>query len=204
VYVRKYSCRTDAIMIRFSECNDALRLHSEDLQPLTYCNEMRYLDLGHNYISDAFFVAYMPELEVCILAVETQLTDISALANCPKLEYLEIFTGKVTDLSPLANCKNLKHLNISRNKIRDLSPLFELDLERLWLAGNPLPYSQIQEFLRRFPNCQVDNNIKVDPAATWRFKGKHLVPRYQLLRKQFCYDMMQINTYSAFDDPNQP
>lgn len=198
VFVGKYSCRTDAIMIRFSESNDALRLYDKDVHPLIYCNEIKYLDLGHNRLSSAYFTAYMPDLEVCILAVERYLDDISALANCPKLEFLEIFSNKITDtdLSVLTECKNLRHLNISCNNITDITPLFSLDLERLWMTQSNVSLAQIQEFREKFPNCEV-NNTAPDPAAgTWRYKGNAMAPRYALLRQQFCYDHMEINSYS--------
>ena len=183
-------------MIRFSECTDDKRLQDEDLEPLTYCHEMRYLDLGHNHIRSAFFVASMPELEVCILGAERELSDISALAQCPKLEYLEIFTGKVKDLSVLTACKELKHLNICCNDITDISPLFELNLERLWMSKTNVPEAQIRAFRERFPNCQVDTTAPDPTAGTWRTRGNYYVPRYRLLREQFCYDHLKIDSYS--------
>ena len=201
VRMRKYSCRTDAIMIRFSNDVDSERLHDRDTKPLMYCNEIKYMDLGHDRITDAWFTAYMPDLEVLILAVGS-LSDISALQNCPQLEYLEIFTGSITDLTPLAGLKNLKHLNIANNQITDISPLFELDLERLWLARNPIPQEQIDEFRRRFPNCQVCAVGSNPTGEGWRGTNSGLAPRYILLRQQFCYDMLRTNTYSAFNDPN--
>ncbi len=201
VRLRKYSCRTDAIMIRFSNNVDSERLHDGDTQPLMYCNEMKYMDLGHDRITDAWFTAYMPDLEVCILAVGA-LSDITALQNCPKLEYLEIFTSDVTDLTPLAACRNLKHLNIANNRITDISPLFELDLERLWLSHNPVPREQIDEFRRRFPQCRVCTVGENPTGEGWRGGEGGLDPRYVLLRRQFCYDLLRTNTYSAFNDPN--
>ncbi len=194
-----YQCRTDAIMIRFSNNVEQERLHDKDTEPLKYCSEIRYMDLGHDKITDAWFTAYMPDLEVCIIAVG-EITDISALANCPKLEYLEIFTGHITDLSPLRGLKNLKHLNIANNEIDDITPLFELNLERLWMSRNPIPQEQIDEFRRRFPNCEVDTTLSNPTGGTWRSLGG----RYKLLRKQLCYDLLHINSYSAFNVPYQP
>ena len=202
VKLRKYSCRTDVVMIRFSNNVDSERLHDGDTKPLMYCNEVKYLDLGHDRITDAWFTAYMPELEACILAVG-EITDISALAKCPKLEYLEIFTGHITDLSPLSGLKNLKHLNIANNQITDISPLFELELERLWLSRNPIPKEQIDEFRRRFPACQVNTTSGNPTGEGWR-GANGLAARYVLLRKQFCYDTPRISSYSAFNDPNRP
>lgn len=199
VFLRMYSCRTDVIMIRFSNDVESERLYDRDTEPLMYCNEVKYLDLGHDHITDAWFTAYMPDLEVCILAVGA-ITDISALANCPQLEYLEIFTGHVTDLSPLSGLKSLRHLNIANNEITDISPLYELDLERLWMSRNPIPREQIEEYRSRFPNCEVDTLLSNPTGGSWR----DLFGRYGLLRQQMCYDLLHINSYSAFNDPNQP
>lgn len=194
-----YNCRTDAIMIRFSNDSDGERLYDKDTHPLIYCNELKYVDLGHDKITDAYFTAYMPELEVLILAVG-EITDISALKNCPKLEYLEIFTGHLTDISVLAELKNLKHLNMANNKISDITPLFELNLERLFLSRNPIPKEQIEAFRKRFPNCDVDSVLSNPTGGTWRKPGG----RYTLLRKQLSYDNVSINTYSAFNQPWTP
>ena len=197
-----YHCRTDAIMIRFSNNSEGERLYDKDTRPLIYCNEIRYMDLGHDRITDAYFTAYMPDLEVCIIAVG-EITDISALQYCPKLEYLEIFTGHVTDISVLANCKNLKHLNICNNQITDISPLFELDLERLWMSRNPIPKEQIDEFCRRFPGCEVNSTVSNPTGGGWRGKSGYC-RRYKLLRAQLCYDRIPTNSYSAFNNPNAP
>ncbi len=193
-----YQCRTDVLMIRFSYDADMNRLYDEDTRPLIYCNELKYLDLGHDRITDAYFTAYMPDLEACILAVG-EITDISALANCSKLEYLEIFTGHVTDISALAELKNLKHLNIANNQITDISPLFELELERLWCSRNPIPKEQIEEFRRRFPDCEVNTTSYNPTGEGWRGKAG-LAPRYKLLWEQFCYYYPTLS-YSAFNVP---
>ena len=196
VAVGAYSCRTDALMIRFSDCIEDIRLHDEDVRALIYCNEIRYLDLGHNYLTSAYFAAYMPELEVCILAVEKHLVDISALVHCPKLEYLEIFSGRVTDLTPLTSCKNLKHLNIGWSPVSDISPLYELDLERLWLPQTRVSSAEVRDFRERFPGCEVNTTANDPAGGPWRIRGNYYTPRYALLREQFCYDHMEINTYS--------
>lgn len=192
-----YTCRTDVIMIRFSDNTLMRRLTDEYTKPLTYCNKVKYLDLGHNAITDAYFVAYMPDLEVCILSVG-EITDISALKNCPNLEYLEIFTGHVTDISALKNCKKLKHLNMCRNEISDLSPLFELNLERLFLSRNPYPPEQLAAFRERFPQCEVNDTVENPTAGTWRNRGPARNPtRYDILRKQFSYDHPGTSSYSV-------
>lgn len=190
VKVGAYSCRTDVKMIRFSMFYKYPMLQDRDIHALIYCNEVRYLDLGHNLIQNPYFVAYMPDLEVCILAIQ-QPTDISAFANCTHLEYAELFNGHITDISALANCKELKHLNLCMNKITDITPLYGLTkLERLWIARNPIPDEQIEEFKKLVPDCVVNTTAKDPTLNEWRFdysrKSTYSV-RYELLRKQFRY-----------------
>ena len=131
----------------------------------------------------------MPKLEVAILAL-TNISDLSPLANCPNLDYLEIFTSKVTDLSPLANCKNLKHLNISNLKrLTDLTPLYGLtNLERLRIVSCPrVPREQLEEFSRLVPGCAILTKDKDETDGGWRYDANGQVPRYKLLREQLQY-----------------
>lgn len=205
VFVRNYSCRTDAVMIRFSNNSDKQRLYDEDVKPLIYCNELRFMDLGHDKITDAYFTAYMPDLEVCIMAVG-DMADISALKNCKKLEYCELFTSNISDISALAACTELRHLNISRNNISDISPLYGLTkLERLWLSRNPIPQAQLDEIAARLPNCHIDFDAYNPTGTDWRFFGSintDYTPRYALLRKQLLYDTPWITSYTAAQMPD--
>ena len=107
---------------------------SEELYPIRMCTKMKALDLGHNTLTDLRFLQWMPELEVLIISPNYGLTDISPVANCKKLVYLECFNTPITDLSPLAELTELRDLNLTRDsQVRDLSPLYELpNLERVW------------------------------------------------------------------------
>ena len=191
VYVGSYSCRTDAIMIRFSNSLKYPMLTDRDTVALKYCNEVKYLDLGHNAIQNPSFVAYMPNLEVCIIAIR-QPTDISAFANCPKLEYAELFNGSISDISALAACTELKHLNLCMNDITDITPLYGLTkLERLWISRNPIPQEQLDRFRELVPNCVVNTTASDPTLNEWRWdlsRPSQYSERYELLRKQFQYD----------------
>lgn len=202
VNVGAYSCRTDVKMIRFSQFYAHPMLTDANTHGLIYCNEVRYLDLGHNLIQDAYFVGYMPDLEVCILAIQ-QPTDISAFANCTHLEYAELFNGHITDVSALANCTELRHLNLCMNKITDITPLYGLTkLERLWISRNRIPEEQIERFKELVPDCVVNTTAKDPTLNEWRFdysrKSTYSV-RYELLRKQFSYGE---NITSSVDLPD--
>ena len=180
-----YSYLTDTQLIR------TLKVRDFNCQVLAYCNEVKYVDFGHNpFVSDFTFLGSMPELEVAIIAL-TSCGDLTPLANCPKLEYLEVFTSNVTDLSPLANCKELKHLNISNLAITDLTPLEGLTkLERLRIVMcDQISKEQIQQLQELLPDCQF-LTAGWDPTGNgWR-KDKNgvMIPRYRLLRQQMRYD----------------
>ena len=185
----KRSVMSDAERVRIRTVND------KNCALLGYCTETKYLDLGHNfYLSDFSFLASMPKLEVCIIAL-TSLHDLTPLENCPELEYLEIFTTSVTDLSPLAKCTKLKHLNISNLKeVTDLSCLYGLELERLRAVVTKIPKEQLEEYARLHPDCEMLLQGSDPTDGGWRYDpGGKQVPRYALLREQMKYDEDRAN-----------
>jgi Leucine-rich repeat (LRR) protein len=52
-----------------------------------------------------------------------KIADISALASCGELVTLHLFENRIADISALANCKRLEMLSLSQNRLSDLSPL---------------------------------------------------------------------------------
>lgn len=194
-----YSVRTDVEKILASKPSVGGILHDADVQVLRYCTDVKYIDLGHNeVITDISFVASMPRLEVAILAMN-DIVDISPLANCPELEYLEIQTNeRLGDLSPLANCKKLAHLNTARcRNVSDISSLYGLEkLERFYLGGNNgVPQQQKDEFRALRPDCKFNDLVFSDPTSDgWRVVDMKIDtwmpiyhPRYELLLEQFNY-----------------
>ena len=186
IFFSAYSCLTDETKIFASGS-----IEDEDTAELKYCHRIKYIDIGHTSITNIDFVQYMPDLEVGIFACG-MLRDISAIANCPKLEYLEIFSSLVTDISALASCKNLAHLNISYLLgLRDISVLYDLTkLERVWCGLNyQIPNSQLNELAQRLPNCEICSTNKDPTGSHWRYDDNgNRVPRYELLAQQFGYD----------------
>ncbi len=190
-----YSARTDAIKILASNPGVGGSLMPGTYENLRYFTKLKYLDVGHQpMLDDISFVSYMPDLEVAILAMGCW-SDTTPLADCPKLEYLEIQTTNVTDLRPLAGLKQLRHLNLGHLfDLTDISPIYDLDLERLWIGDmTPVPEEQVAEYQRRHPDCVV-NTIGYDPHYMWRWidtddEGNPIRhPRYDLLVEQFGYD----------------
>lgn len=189
----RYECRTDSIMIKFSTGKPMLR--DKDVKALRYCNEVRYLDLGHNKLHRMEFLEYMPDLEVCIIAV-CSVVDITGIEHCTKLEYCELLSGMIKDISPLAACTELKHLNLSYNYIKDITPLYGLTkLERLWISRNQIPSEQVEAMQAIVPDCIINTTSMNPTGEGWR---DH--PRYEQLRAQFYYDYSGIKSYTTLPD----
>lgn len=67
------------------------------------------------------------------------ISDISALAGLTKLESLWLDDNEIADLSPLSGLKNLTFLTLEENEFTDLSPLAGLTkLESLYLYDNDI------------------------------------------------------------------
>lgn len=181
-----YSCRTDREMI-FANGS----LTTELCENLKYCNKVRYIDLGHNEgIRAVEFVRGMPELEVAIFAVGG-LQDVSPLAECPRLRYLEIFLTDVSDLSPLSACTELEHLNISYTDVTDITPLYSLTkLQRMWYAGGGVvPRAAREEIQELLPDCVFHFGGGESTGNHWRFNndGSRVEP-YEEISQIFGYD----------------
>ncbi len=190
-----YSTRTDETRLVISNPDRGGNLNTpESIAGLFYCTKVKYLDLGHNYLmTDISFVRNMPDLEALIIAM-TAIKDISPLADCKKLNYLEYQTSAACDLSPLAELPVLKDLNICYNfALRDIRPIYGLDLDRLFIGYlSPVPPEQIEEYRQLHPNCIV-NDFTEDPTARgWRILDEYYppvyAPRYEQLRIEMNYD----------------
>jgi len=178
VWFAGYSVRTDVERILASSKERGGTVTDDAARCLQYCNKVKYLDLGHNQeLTDISFVRGMPDLEVAIFAIN-DISDASPLADCTKLEYLEINSTNITDLTPLANLTGLHHLNIGRcvsngendgsdekrPRVTDISPLYGLtELERLYIGNLTAP---------GIPKEQLDTmaeTMKVEKDASGNF-----------------------------------
>ena len=199
VFFADFNCLTDTYKIWAQ-----YYLWTRDLEPLKYCNEVRYIDMGHSYVDSCEFVKYMPYLDTLILA-DCSLRSVEPLRTCKNLTYLEIFTCNVTDLSPLADLTQLEYLNISNIETTDISPLYGLhNLKKLNSTMNEkIPREQIAKFKELNPDCDATFTF-ADESPTeygWRRApapphGIYLyTPRYALLRQQIGYDTKDYSRY---------
>lgn len=200
-----YSVRTDTERILASRPSVGGMLYNDVGEKLKYCTKVKYLDLGHNdTLTDISFVKYMPDLEVFIIAINKNITDISPLRNCKKLEYLEINSTPVADISCLQGMTTLHHLNIACTQVRDISPLYECtELERLWIGlYTEVPKEQVAQMQQIAPNCVINTTTDDPHGEEWRWDHYdesmfvyHYVPRYELLRKQLGYTYSEYSYY---------
>ena len=110
---QNYSVRTDTERILASMPSKGGPLLTDNYEGLFYCHDVKYLDVGHNTdLDDISFVAEMPNLEVAVLSM-CNWSDASPLAACTHLEFLEMFNTLCTDLRPLSGLSELKHLNVA-------------------------------------------------------------------------------------------
>jgi len=90
--------------------------------------------LSNTQVSDLSPLAELKNLERLQFS-NTQVSDLSPLAELKNLEWLSL-SSQVSDLSPLAELKSLKRLYFSNTQVSDLSPLAELkNLERLYFSN---------------------------------------------------------------------
>ena len=192
-----YSTRTNVERLMISNPDRGGDLNTpESIEGLFYCNKVKYLDMGHNYLMyDISFIRNMPDLEALIIAM-TAIKDISPLAGCKNLNYLEYQTSAACDLTPLSGLTKLKDLNICYDfALRDIRPIMNLELDRLYIGClSPVPPEQIAQYKQLHPNCIVNTTTEDPTEESWRYGDIHnnggweAAPRYEKLRLEFEYD----------------
>ena len=196
IHVWERSWLTDTEILRA-----VYHVDDSNSEPFKYLTQVKYMDLGHNTdMTDLSFIAYMPDLEMAILS-GSPITDLTPLANCKKLTFLEIaWCGWVQDISPLASCSSLKYLNIGHTRVSDLSPLNNLSLELLSYvnSGNRvgMTASDWQQIQAQHPDCLITYEPLADNNATpysigWRYKAEGgYTECYKKIREVFNYDYL--------------
>lgn len=140
---------TDAEIIR-----STYNVEDDNSHDLIYCEDVRYIDFGHNeWLDSCEFIRGMPNLEFIILS-GAPIKDLSPFENCKKLRILEIaFCHYITDLTPLASCESLEMINIGATQVKDLSPLDELNITMLMASGAKVPQDERDRFASVHPDC---------------------------------------------------
>lgn len=176
-------------------------LMDKQIGPFEHLRGIKYLDLGHNYFTHLDFMKNLADVEVAILAIG-QLEDISGIANCTKLEFLEIFSNrKLTneDMQHLSGLTNLEYLNISNLPlVTDLSFTDDMTkLKKLWCTLSSVPQEEIDRVKALHPDCEFVFMADGDPTDYgWRYHADGTeTARYQLLRLQIGYAKDDVSQY---------
>lgn len=188
VFFKDCNLRTDAHVVRVT-----FELDDSNSEPLKYCTEAVYVDLGHNDdMTDVSFLAYMPNME-CLILSGCSVRDISPLANCKKLVWAElIFCGLLDDISVFKDHPTLKYLNISRTAVTDISALDNVKLERFNCMCHVNAYAQ-RHFNELHPGC-ISVYYGTQPFGYgWRYNdaGYTFFDYYQHMRDVFHYDEIE-------------
>ena len=198
VHFGKYSVRSDTDTIRAVK-----NVFDSTCYNLRYCNEVKYMDLGHNdTLSDLSFVGFMPELEI-LIASGCSVSDLSGFENCKNLKFLELaYCGKLSDISPLAGCESLTDLNLFGTKVSSLVPLDGLPLEHFMCAHARVPASEQEQFKEIHPDCWTTFNASGPYGKGWRYEknGKDYTPGYKKVREVFKLDNI---SQAAIDAENE-
>ncbi len=97
----------------------------------------------------------------------TQVSDLSPLAELKSLKWLFLNSTQVGDLSPLAELMNLKRLSLNYTQVGDLSPLAGLkNLKTLILRNSQVSDEQVQELRQALPNCKIEHSIRAEKGPT--------------------------------------
>lgn len=186
----KYSAMTDQETIRA-----VYNVFDDSCQELRYCEDAKYIDMGHNdTLTDLSFIGYMPDLEILIVS-GCAVTDLNGFENCKKLEWLELANcSYLEDISPLAGCESLRFLNVSNTKVKDLMPLDGLPLERFVCLNPKVSTSEQEIFMSIHEDCWTRFLGSQPYGIGWRYddNGITFSEYYLKIREIFGYDDMPV------------
>ncbi len=184
----KGTTMTDAEVIRA-----VYDLVDDNCHNLIYCEDARFMDIGHNEWLDACeFVSGMKSLEYVIIS-GAPIKSLEPFRNCKNLKMLEAaFCEYITDVSPLADCPNLQMLNISNTHVEDLSPLDKLPLTHLTVRNNPsgrcrLTQEEQDRVMKQHPDCWISFSGAQPYGVGWRYGEDEVTPldHYKVVRIVF-------------------
>jgi hypothetical protein len=131
------------------------------LESLSYCSDSNHPE---------YKVSSIPKLDnfdnlVYVYLHDVGVDNLGFLSDCPNLEYLTVITydTEITDISGLANKKKLKTIHFRNTNCSDYSVLLELpELEYLEINENELPTDIKNKLLHK--NIKIDEMPDRDPV----------------------------------------
>lgn len=149
-----------------------------DLSTLKYCHDMVCIDTGHFGVRSFEFVEYMPNLRFLLL-LDCYVQDLSSIASCTSLEFLELAQTPLSNYWLLTNLTNLKNLNLSATPYDenrycaigrgDITPLYQMTwLDRLWFTRSNMKTEQRDMLKAALPDTIVTLYTGGCTTCGWR------------------------------------
>lgn len=165
-------------------------LTDDNSKDLIYCENVRYLDLGHNEFLDYMdFLSGMKELEVAILS-GAPLKSLDPIAACKNLKFLEIANCMyLPDINALKECKELEMLNISFTTFEDMSVVNDLNLTHLTVVKSKIADEVIEQYIEEHPDCWTVYEGSQPYGVGWRYaeNGQDHLEWYSKMVTAFKY-----------------
>lgn len=142
----------------------------DNSKAMIYCENVRYLDLGHNeYLDYMDFLSGMKDLEVAILS-GAPLKDLDPIAACKNLKFLEIANCLyLPDIDALKECTQLEMLNISFTTFTDMSVVNDLNLTHLTCVQTKIEDEVIEQYIEEHPDCWTVYKGSQPYGIGWRY-----------------------------------
>ena len=155
LHITHYDIRTDTTYFRASSRYYGY-FTNETIKKLAYCPDMVALDLGHRPIEDLSFLYEMPHLKYLVL-LDCHALDLSPIASCDDLIWLELNRAYATSIAPLKDCKGLRDLNITFMTLLQpedtFATLMEMDqIERVWFSYGVLTAEEQEKLQEAHPD----------------------------------------------------
>ncbi len=147
-----------------------------DLTGIEYAHNLRWLNLGAEYIEDEGYVNSNTVSDLQPLSRLTNLhtlwlegnniSGISALSGLTNLIQISFYNNNISDISALSTLKNLTSLTLSGNNISDISALSELtSLTHLQLGSNNISDISALSELTSLTSLSLHSNNISDISA---------------------------------------
>lgn len=180
VSVGKVRVRTDSLF--FAPVKTGQTVYEGQLDNLRYCPDVIAVDVGHMPLKTCDWVRFFPKLQYLIIA-DTGISDITPLADCENLIFLEMFITLCRDYSPLQQCKKLEDLNLCYT-YGPADPVREMTwLKRLWWDGIRYNDKDIADSL---PNTEVNLDSGSSTGGGWR-EGDHYREQRDILGMAYLH-----------------
>lgn len=134
-----------------------------DLTPLQSLTKLEVLDLSDNSISDISPLSHLTEIYELDISRNNIVEVPEGFSGFSNLYHLDLSHNAITSVSFLSSMDNMARLFLNDTGISDIQPLSNLELQILYLAGNPITdYSPVKKYY----GALEDKDFSVPPVAS--------------------------------------